>query len=114
MEISDARNLKALEEENRKLKKLLAETMLDASTLKEMLRKRAPSLRRRAVIWAIGERGYSALQGGAADRAQAWWPQTGTWYSGADDDPTGSEFALVARLRMDTLSSGVPYPDPGR
>jgi putative transposase len=39
MEISDARKLKALEEANRKLKKLLAETMLDASTLKEMLAK---------------------------------------------------------------------------
>ena len=39
MEISDARRLKALEDENRKLKKLLAETMLDASTLKEMLGK---------------------------------------------------------------------------
>jgi putative transposase len=39
MEISDARKLKALEEENRKLKRLLAETMLDASTLKEMLAK---------------------------------------------------------------------------
>jgi len=39
MEISDARKLKALEDENRKLKKLLAETMLDASTLKEMLTK---------------------------------------------------------------------------
>ena len=38
-EISDARKLKALEEENRKLKKLLAESMLDASTLKEMLGK---------------------------------------------------------------------------
>jgi putative transposase len=38
MEISEDR--KALEEEeNRKLKKLLAETMLDASTLKEMLGK---------------------------------------------------------------------------
>jgi putative transposase len=33
------RALKALEDENRKLKKLLAETMLDASTLKEMLAK---------------------------------------------------------------------------
>ena len=30
MEVSDARKLKALEEENRRLKKLLAETMLDA------------------------------------------------------------------------------------
>lgn len=39
MEISDARNLKALEDENRKLEKPLAETMLDASTLKEMLGK---------------------------------------------------------------------------
>jgi putative transposase len=39
MEISDARKLKALEEENRRLKKFLAETMLDASTLKEMLGK---------------------------------------------------------------------------
>ena len=39
MEISDARKLRAIEEENRKLKRLLAETMLDASTLKEMLAK---------------------------------------------------------------------------
>ena len=39
MEVSDARRLKALDEENRRLKKLLAETMLDNSTLKEMLRK---------------------------------------------------------------------------
>jgi putative transposase len=39
MEIADARKLKALEEENRRLKKLLADTMLDAATLKEMLAK---------------------------------------------------------------------------
>ena len=37
--ISDARRLKALEDENRKLKKLLAESMLNVSTLKEMLGK---------------------------------------------------------------------------
>jgi putative transposase len=41
MEVSDARKLKSLENENRKLKKLLAESMLDVSTLKEMLGKRA-------------------------------------------------------------------------
>jgi putative transposase len=34
---SDAKRLKALEEENQKLKKLLAEQVLDNSTLKEML-----------------------------------------------------------------------------
>ena len=39
MEVSDAPKLKALEEENRKLKKLLAESMLDVSTLREMLGK---------------------------------------------------------------------------
>ena len=37
LEVSDAKRLKALEEENRKLKKLLAEQMLDAATLREML-----------------------------------------------------------------------------
>ena len=39
MEVSDARRLKALEAENAKLKKMLAEQMLDVSTLKEMLGK---------------------------------------------------------------------------
>ena len=39
MEVSDARKLKAVEDENRKLKKLLAELMLDVSTLREMLGK---------------------------------------------------------------------------
>ncbi len=39
MEVSDARRLKGLEEENRRLKKLLAESLLDVSTLKEMLGK---------------------------------------------------------------------------
>ena len=40
MEISDARKLKALEDENRKLKKLLAESMLDNDALKELLTKK--------------------------------------------------------------------------
>jgi putative transposase len=39
MEVSDAKRLKALEEENAKLKKLLAEQMMDVSTLREMLGK---------------------------------------------------------------------------
>ena len=39
MEVSEAARLKALEDENAKLKKLLAEQMLDNSTLKEMLTK---------------------------------------------------------------------------
>ena len=39
MEVSDAKRLKVLEAENAKLKKLLAEQMMDVATLKEMLTK---------------------------------------------------------------------------
>src|SRR5580700_6550156 len=39
MEMSDAKRLRSLEEENRKLKKLLAESMLDQAALKELLSK---------------------------------------------------------------------------
>ncbi len=39
MEVSNAKRLKALDEENRRLKKLLAEAMLDVSTLREALGK---------------------------------------------------------------------------
>jgi putative transposase len=36
MDVSDARKLKALEDENAKLKKLLAEAMLDNAMLKDL------------------------------------------------------------------------------
>jgi putative transposase len=39
MEVSEAKRLRALEDENAKLKRLLAEAMLDVSTLREMLGK---------------------------------------------------------------------------
>jgi putative transposase len=39
MEASEAKRLKALEDENKRLKKLLAESMLDVATLKELLGK---------------------------------------------------------------------------
>ncbi len=37
MEVSDARRLKTLESENAKLKRMLAEQMMDVATLEEML-----------------------------------------------------------------------------
>ncbi len=40
LEVSDARRLKALEDENAKLKKLLAETMLDNAVLKDLSSKK--------------------------------------------------------------------------
>ena len=40
MDVSDAKRLKALEDENAKLKKLLADQMLEASALRELLAKK--------------------------------------------------------------------------
>jgi putative transposase len=40
LEVSDAKRLKALEDENAKLKKLLAEAMLDNAMLKEVASKK--------------------------------------------------------------------------
>ena len=40
MEVSEAKRLRALEEENGKLKKLLADAMLDNSALKDLLSKK--------------------------------------------------------------------------
>jgi len=40
IDVSDAKRLRSLEEENRKLKKLLAESMLDQAALKELLSKK--------------------------------------------------------------------------
>ncbi len=40
MEVSDARRLKALEEENTKLKRLYADAMLDNAALKDLLAKK--------------------------------------------------------------------------
>ena len=40
MDVSDAKRLRSLEEENRRLKKLLAESILDQAALKELLAKK--------------------------------------------------------------------------
>jgi putative transposase len=40
LDVSEARRLRTLEEENRKLKKLLAESILDNAALKELLAKK--------------------------------------------------------------------------
>ena len=42
MSVSDAQKLKTLEDENRRLKKLLAESMLDVAALKDLLGKNSP------------------------------------------------------------------------
>jgi len=40
LDVSDAKRLRSFEDENRKLKKLLAESMLDQAALKELLTKK--------------------------------------------------------------------------
>ena len=76
MEISDARRLKALDEENRKLKKLLAEAMLDVATLREALGKTSDA-RRTENGRELGHRGEGLF---AASRLRADRP-------GAEDVP---------------------------
>ncbi|NKC49802.1 IS3 family transposase [Ochrobactrum anthropi ATCC 49188] len=72
MEVFEAKRLKALEEENAKLKKLLAEQMLDAAALRELLAKMVgPAAKRDAVahlkdIMGLSER--RACQIVSADR----------------------------------------------
>ena len=52
LEVWEAKRLKALEEENRKLKKLLAEQVMDNATLKEMLTKNFRRLAQGETPWA--------------------------------------------------------------
>lgn len=52
LEVSEAKRLKALEEENRKLMKLLAEQVMDNATLKEMLTKNFWRLAQGETPWA--------------------------------------------------------------
>ncbi|WP_426527616.1 IS3 family transposase [Bradyrhizobium sp. McL0615] len=61
MDVSEAKRLKALEEENAKLKTLLAEQMLDAAALRELLFKKmvGPAAKRAAVAHLEAEMGLS-------------------------------------------------------
>ncbi|WP_094447701.1 MULTISPECIES: IS3 family transposase [unclassified Rhizobium] len=73
MEVSEAKRLKALEDENARLKKLLAEQMLDAAALRELLGKKmvGPAAKREAVTHLKAMMGLSerrACQIISADR----------------------------------------------
>ncbi|WP_430641281.1 IS3 family transposase, partial [Bradyrhizobium daqingense] len=73
MDVSEAKRLRALEEENGKLKKLLAEQMLDAAALRELLSKKlvGPAAKRAAIahlqaVMSLSERRACSIVG--ADR----------------------------------------------
>ncbi|WP_148311852.1 IS3 family transposase [Bradyrhizobium japonicum] len=73
MDVSEAKRLRALEEENGKLKKLLAEQMLDAAALRELLSQKmvGPAAKRAAIahlqaVMSLSERRACSIVG--ADR----------------------------------------------
>jgi len=83
LEVSDARRLKSLEDENARLKKLLAEAMLDNAILKDVSAKKVTPDAKRAAAAASGrwER---------AGRSICRWNPTcaGRWTSPAMPSPT--------------------------
>jgi len=91
--VSDAKRLKALEDENAKLKKLLAEAMLDNAILKDVAAKKmvTPGAKRDAVVHAQKAFGVSERRActgiGIARRVARYVSRR------ADDEP------LRARLR---------------
>ena len=74
MDVSEAKLLKQLEDENSKLKKLLADAMLDASALRELLAKKkmvGPAAQRDGVAHLMAVKGLSERRAGCivgADR----------------------------------------------
>src|ERR1700682_429091 len=62
MDVSEAKRLKQLEDENARLKKLLAEQMLDAAALRELLAKK--------MVWPPAKReGVAHLQAASASQS---------------------------------------------
>jgi putative transposase len=77
MEVSEAKRLKALEDENAKLKKLLAEAMLDASALRELLSKNGRARRQaRRCRASAGRDGPVGTAGMGHVRGAPYHPQT--------------------------------------
>ena len=65
MDVSEAKRLRTLEDENRKLKKLLAESILDNAGLKELLAKngraRCEARSCRSFAWRVGDERAAGL-----------------------------------------------------
>lgn len=76
MDVSEAKRLRALEQENAKLKKLLAEQMLDAAALRELLSKNGRARRQARCGRASAGRHEPVGTAGLLDRRR-----------GSEDDP---------------------------
>jgi putative transposase len=115
MEVSDAKRLKALKDENRRLKKLLAETALDAATLQEMLGKTsdAQGLETGSALGDPGERLFPPFGPNAASstacpagavrrRLPTWWRGFSVGFPMATS-PTGSIAGRAAGIALAPL-----------
>ena len=100
MSVSDAKRLKQLEDENAKLKKLLAEAMLDNAVLKVAATPIDRTEKHRHV-WR-----------GTAAGASPWRPQASPGHASTDDAAAGAEPALVTGLCRGHADrwSAVPHP----
>jgi len=99
MDVSKAMRLKALEDENRKLKKHLAESMLDQAALKELLTKNGRARRQ-----ARGCR--SSAQCPADERAPGLYSR----FRRSQDDPLSLTAAARSRTARPFTRSSQPAP----
>jgi putative transposase len=118
MDVSEAKRLKSLEEENGKLKRLLADAMLDVSTLREMLGKKTSDAWVEEDRRDLGDREQGLYAASCLrallDGAQTRWPQTCARHEGTDGNPAGCQPALEPRLRLGHADRRPPLPDPVR
>jgi transposase-like protein len=93
---SEAKRLKALEAENAKLKKLLAEAILANDVLKEVVQKVTTPEGRRAVIGQM-------MQVGLAERAAIRWSPWSTHVALYDPKPVARDAELVEQMKVMSL-----------
>ena len=110
LEISEAKRLKALEEENRKLKKLLAEQVLDAATLREMLARTSDAQLEEAGS-DLGHRA-EGLRAAANVRAVGAAPKTDRYFSRRSADDELRPAAARAGGRAPSLRLPAPADPP--
>lgn len=75
--VSDAKRLKSLDDENAKLKKLLAEQMLDAAAMKELLSKNGKIRRDARSSWTSAGQAWPFGEAGLEGRLQRNKPTFG-------------------------------------
>jgi putative transposase len=110
MEVSDAKRFKGLEDENRRLKKLLTEAVLDNAALRDAQKKRLkPAARRTAVARLMERHGLSQLARVQAVRDGSFGAALSSEASGCVSWPRS-----VAVLRWASDRDGRHYIQPGK